>query len=238
MRDEGANDEQERTEAGEPSPTADAEYPIDRLRQRFGQQLGGRPLMVYLVLFAGAATLLLLLVIVWYSATGGGNDESPLCTAITADEASNAILAGQVERVDVLVDRDDPLSSLTLIVLRLTDGTCRQTAQGADVRGDLYRILGVIELYNNFGEQRVRVHYQRQDIQPELLATSTPTPTVTPLPTETATVPPVAPSPTATIAPPTETATATAPPTATPTATPTGSPRSTPGLAPTTAPGV
>jgi hypothetical protein len=195
MRDDSGNDVPEQPA---PSPEhGESEYPIDRLKQRLGRSFAGRPVMVYLVLFAGAATLLLLLAIVWYSATGGGNDQSPLCTAISADDATKLILAGQVGRVDVLVDRDDPLGSLTLIVLRQTDGSCRQTAQGADVRNDLYRILGVVELYNNFGDQHVRVNYQRQDVQPELLATSTPTPsptvpptvTNTPLPTEIPTVP-------------------------------------------------
>ena len=34
------------------------EYPVDRLRTRLNESLAGRPLTVYLVLFAGAATLL------------------------------------------------------------------------------------------------------------------------------------------------------------------------------------
>jgi hypothetical protein len=193
MRDDSANAEPE--QPSESPEHLEVEYPIDRLRHRLGSPFAGRPVMVYLVLIAGAATLLLLLVIVWYSATGGGNEETPLCTAISVDEASQIILSGKVGRVDVLVDRDQPLNSLTLIVLRENDGSCRQTAQGADVRNELYRLMGVIEIYNNFGEQHVRIHYQRQDIQASLLSTSTPTPlpptvTSTPVPTGTATVPP------------------------------------------------
>jgi hypothetical protein len=209
MRDENAANEPEQSSEPPPPEHVEGEYPIDRLRQRLRSSLGGRPIMVYLVLVAGAATLLLLLIIVWYSATGGGNDESPLCTAISADDASQLILAGQVGRIDVLVDRDQPLDSLTLIVLRNNDGSCRQTAQGADVRDDLYRILGVVEIYNNFGDQRVRVHYQRQDVQSELLSTSTPTSLPTAIPTETPTLQPTI-SVSETV-PPTPTATATLP---------------------------
>jgi hypothetical protein len=186
MRD--GNQDEELDQSDNPTPTeasVEGEYPVDRLRQRISQSIGNRPIMVYLVLFAGAATLLLLLAIVWISATGGGSDERPICTSITTGEAEQAILGGQVERMNVLVDRDEPLNSLTGIVLEMTDGTCRQPAQGADVRNDLYLLLGVVEHYNNFGDQRVRVHYQRQEIQPELLSTSTPTLEPTLPPTET-----------------------------------------------------
>lgn len=166
---------------------SEAEYPIDRLRQRVSQSFGNRPIMVYFVLIAGAATLILLLAIVWISATGGGTDERPICTSITTQEAEQAILGGQVSRINVLVDRDDPLQTLSGIVLEMSDKTCRQPAQGADVRNDLYLLLGVVEHYNSFGEQRIRVHYQRQEIQAELLVTSTPTPAPTLPPTETPT---------------------------------------------------
>ena len=196
----------EPSEPAETGQTAQVEegYAVDRLKARFNRSMGDRPVMVYLVLLAGAATLLLLLAIVWISATGNNPEERPICTAISTDEASAAILAGQVERINILVDSDDPLQTLTGLVLEFTDGTCRQPAQGADVRGDLYRILGVVEVYNTFGEQRVRLNYQRQEIQDELLFTSTPTPSPTAIPpTETPTVPPTettppSPEPTAT----------------------------------------
>jgi len=76
---------------------------------------------------------------------------------------------------------------LTGVVLELNDGTCRQTPQGADVRNELYMLLGVVEFYNNFGEERVRIHYQTQNIEQNLLVTSTPTPEPTLPPTETLT---------------------------------------------------
>ncbi len=188
MRDGNQDDDLDQPDvAAEPEKPVEDEYPVDRLRKRFTRSFGNRPVMVYFVLIAGAATLILLLAIVWISATGNGTEERPICTAITTSEAEQAILSGQVERVKVLVDRDDPLQTLTGVVLELTDGTCRQPAQGADVRNDLYLLLGVVEHYNNFGEQRVRVQYQRQEIQDDLLSTSTPMPTPTVPPTETLT---------------------------------------------------
>ncbi|MGI8475985.1 MAG: hypothetical protein ACR2OO_06415 [Thermomicrobiales bacterium] len=229
MRDGTTNDPIEPVETPDPASAgaaesadrpAEPEYPIDRIRARLGRTLGGRPPAVYLVILAGAATLILLLVIVWISATGGGNDERPFCTAIASDSARDAILAGSVKRIDVLVDGDKPLESLTGINLEFANGTCRTTEQGADARSNLYMILGAVDLYNNYADQRVRIHYQSQTIQPELLSTSTPTPTPTPPATEAPATPiaiptlPPTPEPTATA-----TATATLTPTPTRTAT-------------------
>jgi hypothetical protein len=208
MRDDNQNGEIEQPSTPEDNvEPAEQEYPVDRLRQRFNQSLGGRPVIVYLVLFAGAATLLLLLAIVWISATGDGSGNRPICTPITAQEAQQAIMSGQVQRINVLVDQKDPLHSLTGMVLELGDSSCRQPQQGADYRNDLYFILGVADFYNSFGDQRVRIHYQRQNVAQDLLSTSTPTPQPTLPPTETPTAQPV----------PTETPTLTPEPTATPT---------------------
>jgi hypothetical protein len=166
-------------------PPEEQEYPVDRLKARVGGVFAGRPLAVYLVLLAGAATLVILLIIVWISATGNSNEERPICTTIATNDARNAILNGQVERIDILVDADNPANTLTGINLDFDDGSCRSTVQGADVRNDLYLVLGAAEFYNNFAENRVRIHYQKQAIQPELLSTSTPTPTATSPVTET-----------------------------------------------------
>jgi len=167
------------------------EYPIDRVRRRLSGSLGGRPLMVYLVLFAGTAVLLILLVIVWISATGGDDKQRPTCFNIAVNEAEAAILAGDVTRAEVTLDQQQPLQGLTKIVLYYRDGQCRELPEGADYRGDLYRILGVIAIYNQASEQPVRVRYIRQAVPRELLATSTPTPTVTPTPSPTSTPSPV-----------------------------------------------
>jgi len=180
------------------------EYPVDRLRSRFNETLGGRPLTVYLVLFAGAAMLLLLLGVVWISATGGGDKDELICTEIAPADARDAVLTGQVRRVNVLVDKDRPTESLTGIQLRFADGSCRQTPQGADIRNDLFVIIGAVDLYNNYQDDTIRLHYQSQDIETELLSTSTPTA----VPTETSTtVPPTATEPLATATQPAPTST-------------------------------
>ena len=101
----------------------DEEYPVDRLRSRLNDSFGDRPLTVYLVLFAGAATLMLLLGIVWFSATGDGDEDELICTEIAPKDARAAVLAGQIERVNILVDQDDPINTLTGVQLRFTDGT-------------------------------------------------------------------------------------------------------------------
>ena len=150
------------------------------------ESLGDRPFTVYLVLFAGAATLLLLLAVVWISATSDDDDDNLFCTEISPADARNAVLAGQVEEVNVLVDDDRPTDSLTGIRLRFGEGSCRETRQGADIRDQLYSIIGAVGLYNNFNEPSVNVRYLEQEIQPELLATSTPTV----LPSETTTLAP------------------------------------------------
>jgi hypothetical protein len=178
---------------------SDEEYPVDRLKSRVNESLAGRPLTVYLVLFAGAATLLLLLAVVWISTTGGGDSEEMICTEIQPNDARAAVLAGEIERVNILVDKDDPIQSLTGIQLRYADDTCRQTPQGAGVREELLGIIGAVDLYNNYSDTSIRKHYQSQDIESELLATSTATATAAPTETNT---PPV---PTATEAPPTAT---------------------------------
>src|SRR5262245_3917486 len=77
-------------------------------RARLEQALGGRPLMVYLVLFAGAGALLVLLMVVWISATGGGDEDTLVCIDIAAADAQAAILAGEVQRLDIVVDRENP----------------------------------------------------------------------------------------------------------------------------------
>lgn len=224
MRDESSG-----SGSGERDETPGDETEIDggpgpeELRNRLEQLLGGRPLMVYLVLFAGAAALLLLLVIVWISATGGDDEDAPVCLDIPASETQELIRVGQVERLDIIADREQPEAGPVAIRIKLINDTCRNLPQGATNQATLYQIIGLVEFYNTYGEQRVRVHNERVEIPRELLVTATPEPTVTPtLPPASPTLMPVAPAtetpipePTATLPPPTET-----PPPATATALP------------------
>lgn len=186
----------------ESSPSPDDEFPVDRLKSRVNESLNKRPLTVYLVLFAGAATLLLLLGVVWISSRSGGKQQELICTEIAPSDARTAILGSQVERINVLVDSENPVESLTGIQMRFIDGTCRQTPQGADLRAELFSIIGAVDLMNHYGGINVEVHYQAQNIEPELLASSTPTPP----PTVEPSVTPTLPDPTATPPLPTETA--------------------------------
>jgi hypothetical protein len=128
-----------------------------------------------------------LLIIVWISASGGGDEQPPPCFDITVDDAQTAIRDGKVDRVEIYLDRQRPELGPSVIRLELTDGTCRELPKGADSVGQAYLIVGFIDVYNNTHQDRVRIAYRRTDVLPELLITSTPTPTVTPTPTETPT---------------------------------------------------
>ncbi|HKG25096.1 MAG TPA: hypothetical protein VKB09_05565 [Thermomicrobiales bacterium] len=221
--DEGESGRTDETAAAN-GPDEEREYPVDRLRRRFASRLGERPLMVYLVLFAGAAVLLILLIIVWISAVGDGDEQPPPCFDITVDDAQTAILGGEVERVEIFLDRQRPELGPSVIRLQLKDDTCRELPKGADNIDLAYRIIGFVEVYNNTHPERVRISYRRTDILPELLVTSTPTPTPTVLPTPTETpvlteTPTLEPTATATPATPIASEVPSATPTLEPTAT-------------------
>ena len=158
---------------GNPSPSGE---PPDRMRDYLDRRIGGRPLMVYLVLFAGAATLLLLLIIVWISATGGGESEQPICLDIVKQDAISQVYAGSVKRVNVLIDEANPTLGPFALQLDMSDGSCRKLPQGADNQSGMLEVLGAVEFSNTIGDQRVRTNYQRKQVPAELMQTSTPTP--------------------------------------------------------------
>jgi hypothetical protein len=178
-----------------------------------------RPTLVYAALAAGAAVLAVLLLIVWLSSRDDDGGEQPLCLDTGIEDAQRAVLNGDVERIDVLVDSETPLNGLTAIQVHLMDGECRRLPEGADNRSLLYQLLGVVTLYNEEGPQRVEVEYQRQDVPASLLQRSTPTPSATVQPTPTL---PVTETPTVE---------ATATPTATPAPTEAPSPQPSPSVA-------
>lgn len=192
------------------------------------RRLEGKPMLIYGTLIGGALALLFLLMVVWLSTRDSGSKVN-LCLDTTVAEAQSAILDGGVRRADVLIDAEQPMQGLTAIQLQLENGECRKLPEGADNRGQLLQVLGLIELYNQEGDGNVRVEYQREAVPVNLLMTSTPIPTLT-TPTEQASplagtpvpVPVKSPTPQ-----PTETATPTAtlvptkPPTAVPTSVPT-----------------
>ena len=198
------------------------------------RRLEGKPVLIYGTLVAGALVLLLLLMIVWLSTRNDGSNVT-LCLDTNVAEAQTAILDGAVRRADVLIDAEQPMQGLTTIQLELEDGECRKLPEGADNRGQLLQVLGLIELYNQEGDGNVRVEYQREEVPANLLLTSTPIPTITPTteasPLVGTPLPVLGSSPTPMASP-----SPTAAPSHTPTPLPTARPTIVPTKRPTTAP--
>lgn len=199
-----AGDEAGQTTGPEAPNPSQGQVGIDRARARLERLLGGRPLTVYGVLAAGAGVLLVLLLIIWITAGGGGGDDDvPPCFTLDAATARDAVLNGEVERVDVTYARDQPSFGPALIRLDKSDGTCISLEQGAKGLDAAYQVIGAVAYYNQITEQpRVRLNYDDVDVPAAVLILPTSTPTPVP-PTEV--VPPASP---------------TAAPTAIPTATP------------------
>ncbi|HET9661200.1 MAG TPA: hypothetical protein VFP05_12770 [Thermomicrobiales bacterium] len=220
---------QETPANGDTPPDAKDEGTLSAVQRR----LEGKPVLIYGTLVGGAVALLLLLMIVWLSTRDNGSPVN-LCLDTTVSQAQAAVLDGGVRRADVLIDAEQPMEGLTAIQLELQDGECRKLPEGADNRDILLQVLGLIELYNQEGDGNIRVEYQREDVPPNLLLTSTAIPTLSPTgkasPLAGTPLPVLGSSPTPT---PTDTVTPSPTPTFTPTATPatpiaTGSPLATP----------
>ena len=213
-----------------PTPEPTDEGTLSSVQRR----LEGKPVLIYGTLIAGAVVLLLLLMVVWLSTRNSGSPVN-LCLDTNVAEAQAAILEGGVRRADVLIDAEQPMQGLTAIQLELEDGECRKLPEGADNRGQLLQVLGLIELYNQEGDGNVRVEYQREDVPANLLLTSTPIPTITPTteasPLVGTPLPVLGSSPTPTASP-----SPTAAPSHTPTPLPTARPTIVPTKRPTTAP--
>jgi len=167
------------------------------VRDRLDHEVGGRPLILYLLIVAGIAVLVLLGIIIWVSARGDGRSNQSICLDISAAEAVNQVLAGNVDGATVIVDSEQSGLGPAAVQLNMSDGTCRVAPQGINNRDQMLQVIGAIEFTNTIGEQRVRTEYTRENVPDELLATWTPTPEPTPSPTlapetvatETATVP-------------------------------------------------
>lgn len=203
--------------------------PNDRGFAAFQRRMDGKPMLIYGTLIAGALTLLMLLLIVWLSTRDDGTTVQ-LCLDTSVTQAQSEIIAGNVRRIDVLLDDAQPVEGLTAIQLQLADGECRKLPEGADNRPGLLQVLGLVELYNQQGDGNIRVEYQRETIPVELLRTSTPVPTATPQVTPTA----ASPIPASPVVPtPTRTPTSTPSPTVTPQPTATRTPTQRPTVAPT-----
>jgi hypothetical protein len=187
-----------------------------------GRGFGGRPLSVYLVLAAGLAVLAVLLALVVLTGRDDDGPQPPICLPVTPEEAERDVNGGLVAQVNVLTEEGRPETGPLAVTLDLGDDTCHELPKGVRAQPDLYRLIGLVTVYNQTraGEQRIVLSWRQQgNIPADLLAT--PAPTVTAPATD-------FPAPTAT-AEPTPTPESTAPPTA---ATPIRRP-STPRPAPT-----
>ena len=165
--------------------------------------LGGRPLSMYAVLFAGIGVLAALLGVLIVTTRG---DEPPpiTCLPVTLEEGEALVRGGQVARISVLTERGKPQTGPLAVTLDLNNGSCRELPKGVAAQRDLYVAVGVVTVHNQTqpADNRVRIVWEEQaDIPLHLLATNTPTPlpTSTPLPTATPEPPtptPVPPTPT------------------------------------------
>ncbi len=166
------------------------------MRDRLEQEVGGRPLILYLLMAAGLAVLVLLAIIIWVSARGDGRSAQAICLDIDPQEAINQVMAGNVDAVYVIVDNSQPQLGPAALQLEMSDKSCRITPQGVDNRDQMLQVLGAIEYSNTIGENRIRSEYRREAVPAELMATKTPTiapeeePTATVDPNATATTDP------------------------------------------------
>lgn len=165
--------------------TPDEDGPSSWWRDRLEQRIGGRPLILYLVIVAGVGALLLLLVIIIVSATKDDSNNQSTCLDISPHDAVSEIFAGNVEKATITIDNEQSQLGPVAIKIEFKDnGGCRSLPQGVDNRDGMLQILGAIEYANSINGQKVRTEYDREDVPVELLSTATPTPS----PTQSATV--------------------------------------------------
>lgn len=156
-------------------PTLAHEDSGNWMRDRLEQEVGGRPLILYLLMAAGLAVLVLLAIIIWVSARGDGRSSQAICLDIDPQEAINQVMAGNVDAVYVIVDSNQPQLGPAALQLEMSDKSCRITPQGVDNRDQMLQVLGAIEYSNTIGENRIRSEYRREAVPAELMATKTPT---------------------------------------------------------------
>ena len=172
-----------------------------RLASRDAQ---GRPLSVYAVLAIGVATLLILLLVVYFSSADRDRADQPICTTIQPEQAELAVRDGSARRLTIVYDDEVELPTNrrwgpVLARLDYANGQCVNLPQGIANQGDVYAIVGVIDVYNETTENpRVEIVYERSGTLDEgLFAMPTPTaiPTTVPTPEPTA-GPTIVPTPT------------------------------------------
>lgn len=225
---------------------------VDRVLTSVRHRLGGRdaqgrPFSVYAVLAIGVATLLILLLVVYFSAADRDRADQPICTTIQPEQAELAVRDGTARRLTIAYDDEVEIPTNrrwgpVLARLDYANGQCANLPQGIANQGDVYTIVGVIEVYNETTENpRVEIIYERSGTLDEgLFAMPSPTasptlaPTVTPSPTP---GPTLEPSPDPTLGPtPGSTVTPAPPATESVVIPPIGPPVAPPAVAPTASP--
>ncbi|HEV2108678.1 MAG TPA: hypothetical protein VGR16_10490 [Thermomicrobiales bacterium] len=191
-------------EEGEPEDGATPVPALDRLRARLESRLGGRPLVAYAVLAAGALVLCILIGII-VSTTGEDEqaEAAPCFQQPNVQAAKEAVLDGRVSKIRVILPAEERDFGVAFLQLQMVDGSCFSLTQGQLGQDDAYLIIGAVDTYNRITDQRRIDVVWEEAIVPEAVfitptATPTATPTVTATPSPTATPEPTStPSPTA-----------------------------------------
>jgi len=180
-----ADDRPDNRPADRPGPPS-----VDRVvtalrRQIASRDAQGRPLSVYGVLGIGVATLLILLLVVYFSAADRDRADQPICTTIQPEQAELAVRDGTARRLTIAYDDEVELPTNrrwgpVLARLDYANGQCANLPQGIANQGDVYAIVGVIDVYNETTENpRVEIIYDRASTLDDALF-AMPSPTVTP----------------------------------------------------------
>ena len=200
-----ADDQPDNIPADRSKPPSVDRAMISLRRRLASRDAQGRPLSVYAVLALGVATLLVLLLVVYFSSADRDRADQPICTTIQPEQAELAVRDGTARRLTIAYDDEVEIPTNrrwgpVLARLDYANGQCANLPQGIVNQGDVYAIVGVIDVYNETTENpRVEIIYERSStLDEELFALPTPTapPTVvsTPAPT-------IAPTPDPTVAP-------------------------------------
>ncbi|MEJ7762757.1 MAG: hypothetical protein WKF80_08180 [Thermomicrobiales bacterium] len=161
--------------------------PLDRIRARLDDRIGGRPVSAYAVLVAGALVLCVLLTIIL--STSGDDDPGTARTCYQQPDvqiAKDDVLSGAIERVRVIVPEDRPDFGVAFMELDYVDGSCYTLPQGVIGQDNAFLILGALETYNRTTDQRrVEVNWEEDAVPTNVLFTPTPPATTAPAATRT-----------------------------------------------------
>ena len=187
-----ADDQPDNIPADRSKPPSVDRAMISLRRRLASRDAQGRPLSVYAVLALGVATLLVLLLVVYFSSADRDRADQPICTTIEPEQAELAVRDGTARRLTIAYDDEVEIPTNrrwgpVLARLDYANGQCANLPQGIANQGDVYTVVGVINVYNETTENpQVEIIYERSSTLDEgLFAMPTPTtvPTAIPSPT-------------------------------------------------------